>query len=104
MEVNVKAFMPLIMDASQSKNYAFQALQAAKDKRESDYSVDINKSKEFLIDAHKKQTEILNIDAAGSNTDINIFLIHAMDHVSNAQVMHDLIKELAEIHLSKNNN
>lgn len=102
MEVNIKAFMPLIMDASQSKNYAFQALKSAKENKETVYMEDINKSKEFLINAHEKQTKLLNIDATGSETEINIFLIHAMDHVSNAQVIHDLIKELAEIHLTKN--
>src|SRR5699024_7052469 len=100
MEDNIKAFMPLIMDASQSKNYAFQALECAKNTEE-EYNHKINKSKEFLISAHKKQTQLLSIDAAGSEIDINVFLIHAMDHVSNAQVVHDLIKELAEIHLTK---
>lgn len=97
---DIKIFMPLIMDASQSKDFAFKALESAKNNDGEEYKFKINKSKEFLVDAHKKQTKLLNLDASGYKTDINVFLIHAMDHVSNAQMIHDLIKELAFIHLN----
>ncbi len=101
MDVDITSFMPLITEASQSKNYAFEALSRSKNKDHEGYIEKINQSKECLINAHKKQTEILSLNARENETPITVYLIHAMDHVSNAQMVYDLAKELAEIHLNK---
>ncbi|MFC3387491.1 PTS lactose/cellobiose transporter subunit IIA [Salinicoccus sesuvii] len=93
--------MPLIMDASQSRTLAYEALQNAKSGDREAYNEKMSLSRKYLIDAHKKQTSILNIDAAGSPTEMDVFLVHAMDHVTNAQLIHDIVKELAELHMNK---
>lgn len=91
-------FMPLITNASQSKNHSYQALEAAKANDEDDFREQIEKARIFLMEAHRKQTDLLNLNARENKTDMSIYLIHAMDHVTNAQLVYDLIKEMAELY------
>ena len=102
MDMDLNAFMPLITEASQSKNYAYEALACAKKQDQAGFTENITQSRNFLMRAHNKQTELLNLNAREEETPVTVFVIHAMDHVSNAQLMYDLIKELAEIHLNQN--
>lgn len=94
MAFDPEQFMPLITNASQSKNHSFQALEAAKINDEENFCEQIEKARTFLMEAHRKQTDLLNLNARENSTDINIYLIHAMDHVTNAQLFYDLIKEM----------
>ncbi|WP_206933764.1 PTS lactose/cellobiose transporter subunit IIA [Halobacillus kuroshimensis] len=93
--------MPLITESAQAKNHAFEALKFAKIKDEEGYERKLKEARSFLIGAHKRQTDLLSLNAREEETPITIYLIHAMDHVSNAQMVFDLVQELADIHLNK---
>ncbi|MFB5661281.1 PTS lactose/cellobiose transporter subunit IIA [Alteribacillus sp. HJP-4] len=99
--MDISGFMPLITESAQVKNYAFEALACAKNNDVEGYKEKINKSRDFLIKAHEEQTNVLTLNARDEEVPVTVYLIHAMDHVSNAQMMYDLTKELAEIHLYK---
>ncbi|MCP3030242.1 PTS lactose/cellobiose transporter subunit IIA [Halobacillus sp. A1] len=101
MDVDITAFMPLITESAQSKNNAFEALTCAKDGDREGYHEKMSLSKEFLLNAHKEQTNILSLNARTEEIPITVYLIHAMDHVSNAQMVHDLVKEVANLYLNK---
>ncbi|WP_093339037.1 PTS lactose/cellobiose transporter subunit IIA [Salibacterium halotolerans] len=94
-------FMPLITESAQSKSCAFQALTYAKNDDESGYHEHLKNAQQHLINAHKNQTDILSLNARETATEVDVYLVHAMDHVSNAQMIYDLIQELADIHLKK---
>lgn len=100
-EVDITAFMPLITKSSEAKNSCFEALQFAKVQDAEGFKKQIGEARELLIQAHRKQTELLSINTRSEETPITIYLIHAMDHVSNAQMVYDLVRELAEIHLKE---
>lgn len=99
MDVDITAFMPLITESAQAKKHAFEALGYAKEGDRKGYNEKMSLSKEFLITAHKEQTNILSLNARTEEVPITVYLVHAMDHVSNAQMVHDLVKELADLHL-----
>ncbi|PPA69196.1 PTS lactose/cellobiose transporter subunit IIA [Jeotgalibacillus proteolyticus] len=101
MEVDIARFMPLITESAQVKNCAYEALSCAKNNDQEGYNEKIVEAKNFLIKAHREQTSLLSLNARTEEVPIDIFLIHAMDHVSNAQMVFELTKELAEIHLYK---
>ncbi|MCA1021981.1 PTS lactose/cellobiose transporter subunit IIA [Halobacillus litoralis] len=101
MDVDVSVFMPLITDSAQAKNYAFEALTCAKSKDEEGYKRKLKEAQSCLIQAHQKQTDLLTLNAREEETTVTIYLVHAMDHVSNAQMVYDLVQELADIHLNK---
>lgn len=99
MTIDVEVFMPLITEASQAKTLAYQALNRAKEKDVQGYEAELSEAKKHLIAAHKKQTELLQLNSREQQTDINVYVIHAMDHVTNAQMICDMAQELAELHL-----
>lgn len=101
MELDIARFMPLITEAAQVKNYAYEALSCAKNNDHEGYNEKIVEARNFLIKAHREQTSLLSLNARAEEVPIDIYLIHAMDHVSNAQMVYELTKELAEIHLNK---
>ncbi|WP_051302068.1 PTS lactose/cellobiose transporter subunit IIA [Salibacterium aidingense] len=101
MEMDISSFMPLITEAGQSKNCAFEALACAKVLDREGYDAKMKKAQSFLLHAHKKQTEVLNLNAREQETPLTVYLVHAMDHVSNAKMVYDLVQELAEIHLNR---
>ncbi|MFD1064960.1 PTS lactose/cellobiose transporter subunit IIA [Oceanobacillus locisalsi] len=101
MTMDVEMFMPLITEASQAKTLAYQALGQAKEKDIQGYEKGISDAKKHLIAAHKKQTELLQLNRREQQIDINVYIIHAMDHVTNAQMICDMAQELAELHLKK---
>ncbi|MCM3717697.1 PTS lactose/cellobiose transporter subunit IIA [Fictibacillus phosphorivorans] len=100
-DVDITSFMPLITESAQAKKHAFEALNCAKEGDQEGYNEKIALSKEFLLAAHKEQTNVLSLNAREEEVPVTVYLIHAMDHVSNAQMVHDLVKELAELHLNK---
>ncbi|MBR7796093.1 PTS cellobiose transporter subunit IIA [Agaribacter marinus] len=99
MLIDVQVFMPLIMEASQAKTFAYNALEFAKGRDITGYEEAISYAKKHLINAHNKQTELLQLNSREQQADVNVFLIHAMDHVTNAQIICDMAQELAELHL-----
>lgn len=99
MAIDIEVFMPLITEASQAKTLAYRALGLAKEQDIKGYEAGIADAKKHLIAAHKKQTELLQLNSREQQTDINIYVIHAMDHVTNAQMICDMAQELAELHL-----
>jgi len=103
MGMDMEAFMPLITEASQAKTLACEALSFAKKQDAQTYEELVSKSKQHLIAAHKKQTELLRLNSLEQQTEINIYVIHAMDHVANAQMIYRMTQELAELHLKIDN-
>lgn len=103
MRMDMEAFMPLITEASQAKTLAFEALSFAKEKDAQTYEELVSKSKKHLIAAHKKQTQLLSLNSGEQQAEINIYVIHAMDHVANAQMIYQMTQELAELHLKREN-
>ncbi|TDL31177.1 PTS lactose/cellobiose transporter subunit IIA [Jeotgalibacillus sp. S-D1] len=101
MEPDLTRFMPLITESAQVKNCAYEALSCAKKSDVEGYNEKIVEARKFLIKAHRAQTSLLSLNARTENVPIDIYLIHAMDHVSNAQMVFELTKELAELHLNK---
>jgi cellobiose PTS system EIIA component len=95
--------MPLITEASQAKQLALEALNHAKENNHIKYAETLDQSKKHLLQAHKKQTDLLSDQARSEEVDLTIYLVHAMDHVTNAGLILDMVKELSELHMKITN-
>lgn len=102
--MDIHVFMPLITEAAQAKQAAHEALAFAKKHERESYEKKMEQAKQHLLAAHRKQTDLLTKNARESQTPITIYLIHAMDHVTNAGMMCELTEELAELNLKINFN
>ncbi|MDR3241527.1 MAG: PTS lactose/cellobiose transporter subunit IIA [Lactobacillaceae bacterium] len=97
-EKRMEMVMGLIMHGGSIKGYALQAIKAA---REGDFDA----AKNFLQQsadedklAHDSQTEMLTKAAQGEPVPIDIYMVHAQDHVMTGIATRDLAVEMVALY------
>jgi len=84
----------LITNSGAARSYAFEALDEAMSGKY-DEAVDlIQKSKVEISNAHKIQTNLIQNEAAGNKTEVNLLLVHAQDHLMTSILAKDLIEKM----------
>ncbi|MFD9626543.1 PTS lactose/cellobiose transporter subunit IIA [Peribacillus muralis] len=99
MEENLPISFQIILHGGNSRSYSMEALQFAKAGDIEQAKESLQKAKEELTLAHQIQTQLIQREAGGNNTEISLILIHAQDHLMNAITVKDLAEEF--IHLYK---
>lgn len=96
-ELMLSAFS-LISDAGEASAKFLCAMQEAE-------SYDFNKAEtlleegnQSLIQAHKKQTQLLQDETRGKSSDVSLLMIHAQDHLMNAILLKDVTKSFVRLH------
>ena len=89
----------IIGSAGDAKSHAEEAVECAKNGDFDGAEMHMEKANEGLTQAHKAQTDLIFKASNGEEIDINIFLIHAQDHltmatmaIANARQFIDLYK------------
>lgn len=104
MEENEKALIPfqLISIAGNARSLAIKAVQQAKEGSFDEALKLLEESNDELVKSHQFQTDLLVNEARGMINDVNILLVHAMDHLSmaietidNAETSINLYQKLA---------
>lgn len=97
-EDNMQVVMGIIMQAGNAKAAAMQAITAAKagdfDKAD-DFVKQANKD---LVNAHNVQTDMLTKEAQGDHVKVDLYMVHAQDHLMTAITFIDLAKEIVELY------
>ncbi|MBZ6003480.1 PTS lactose/cellobiose transporter subunit IIA [Leuconostoc gelidum subsp. aenigmaticum] len=90
--------MGIIMNAGNAKGLAHEALEAAKlnDFEKADQLM--TESNQALAEAHNVQSDMLTKEAQGDHTEVNLYMIHAQDHLMTAITYQDLVKELITLY------
>ncbi len=94
---NIEVAMEIIMNAGEARSLATEALGAA---REGDFAAAedlLKQSEAAMVKAHNTQTELLSKAAEGEEVEINIYMVHAQDHLMTAMVYKDLAQEIVEL-------
>ncbi|MCD8027559.1 MAG: PTS lactose/cellobiose transporter subunit IIA [Erysipelotrichaceae bacterium] len=58
----------------------------------------IDEANECLNDAHRAQTELLQMEARGENIEISFITVHAQDHLMTTILLKDIIPNLLDIY------
>lgn len=74
----------LISHAGNARSMAIEAISAAKDGDCIKADRLMNSAENELVESHKIQTGLLTKEANGNKNEINVILIHSMDHLSMA--------------------
>ena len=93
--------MNLIVDAGNAKSFAMEAIRQA---REGDFEgarKSLESSAEGLSHAHSQQTDLIQRAAKGEAIEINLFMVHAQDHIMTAALAKDLAAEIVELYKAK---
>lgn len=89
--------MQLIASSGEARSRCLKAIRKA---RQGDFPIAetlLVEVKNFLIQAHKIQTKLIQSEIQGEPFPISLLIIHAQDHLMNAMTMRDLAIEIIEI-------
>ena len=90
--------MNLIVDAGSAKSYAMDAIRMAKEGAFSEANEALEMANSELSKAHHAQTDLIQRAAKGEAIEINLFMVHAQDHIMTAMLAKDLASEIVELH------
>ena len=75
-----------------------ELVEKAKQKEFGECDKLIAEANECLNDAHKSQTELLQMEARGEHIDIGFITVHAQDHLMTTILLKDIINNLLDIY------
>ena len=98
MEKMEEIIMPLIVESGEAKSAAFEAIRKAKEEDMDGAAAQLNEAKEHLLQAHHRQTSLLQQEAAGQSVAVSLLMVHAQDHLMTAMTVKDLAEILIDLY------
>ncbi|MCJ0908382.1 PTS lactose/cellobiose transporter subunit IIA [Mammaliicoccus sciuri] len=95
--INEIAFQ-IILYGGNGRSCAMEAIQCAKERNFEEASDLIKEAEQEINKAHKFQTELLQNEAQGIESELNLLLIHSQDHLMNAITVKDLANEMIDLY------
>ena len=74
------------------------AIEKAKTKQFNECQALIEQANECLNDAHRAQTELLQLEALGESIEIGFITVHAQDHLMTTILLKDIVNNLMDIY------
>ena len=96
-EVSMIGF-EIVAYSGDARSKLLLAVEKAKQKDFTECDKLISEANDCLNDAHKSQTELLQLEARGENVDIGFITVHAQDHLMTTILLKDIINNLLDIY------
>ena len=97
-EKRMQIVMGIIMAGGNAKAHAVEAITAAKKGDFTEAEKKLEEANQAIVDAHNTQTERLTAEARGEHTPIDLYMVHAQDHLMTGITFVDLAKEIVEVY------
>ena len=97
-EKRMQIVMGIIMAGGNAKAHAVEAITAAKKGDFTEAEQKLEEANQAIVDAHNTQTEMLTAEARGEHTPIDLYMVHAQDHLMTGITFVDLAKEIVEVY------
>lgn len=88
--------MSIILHSGNARTKYLQAFEKLREDDFENVQSLIEEAKKALNEAHKTQTNLLQSEASGEDTEISLLLIHAQDHLMTTLAVKDLVLEMIE--------
>lgn len=88
----------LIAHAGTARSMAYEALKAAKQNDFTHAEELLKQADSSILEAHHIQTSLLNKEARGEHTKVDVILVHAQDHLMTAILAKELLAEMVELY------
>ncbi|MDR0300640.1 MAG: PTS lactose/cellobiose transporter subunit IIA [Streptococcaceae bacterium] len=99
-DARMEVVMGIIMHGGNAKGQAFQAIQSAKSGQFHEADAALESAQKELVEIHNIQTDMLTREANGDHTSVDLYMVHAQDHLMNAITFNDLAMEFVELYKS----
>lgn len=93
-----EVIMKLIVASGEAKSAAFEAINAAKKGDEAKTQQLMDVAAERILEAHHRQTALIQAEAAGERTEVTLLMVHAQDHLMTAMLVLDLAREFIDLY------
>ena len=97
-EKRMQIVMGIIMAGGNAKAHAVEAITAAKKGDFTEAEKKLEEANQAIVDAHNTQTEMLTAEARCEHTPIDLYMVHAQDHLMTGITFVDLAKEIVEVY------
>ena len=97
-EKRMQIVMGIIMAGGNAKAHAVEAITAAKKGDFTEAEKKLEEANQAIVDAHNTQTEMMTAEARGEHTPIDLYMVHAQDHLMTGITFVDLAKEIVEVY------
>lgn len=97
-EKRMQIVMGIIMAGGNAKAHAVEAITAAKKGDFTEAEKKLEEANQAIVDAHNTQTEMLTAEARGEHTPIDLYMVHAQDHLMTGITFVYLAKEIVEVY------
>ena len=97
-EKRMQIVMGIIMAGGNAKSHAVEAITAAKKGDFAEAEKKLEEANQAIVDAHNTQTDMLTAEARGEHTPIDLYMVHAQDHLMTGITFVDLAKEIVEVY------
>nr|WP_278680181.1 PTS lactose/cellobiose transporter subunit IIA [Clostridium paraputrificum] len=88
----------LISNSGPARTKAFEALHKAREGKYEEAKILLKESEESSLLAHNAQTELLQAEANGDNSNYSIIMVHAQDHLMTSILAKELIEEMVTMY------
>lgn len=93
-----KVSFEIILYAGNARSKAMEAISNARTGCFDDAMNCLNEAKEELRQVHLVQTKLIQDEASGKTTDLNVLLVHAQDHFAMAMATIDNAEEFISLY------
>ena len=87
-----------ISNSGTARTKAFEALHKAREGKYEEAKMLLKESEESSLLAHNAQTELLQAEANGDNSNYSIIMVHAQDHLMTSILAKELIEEMVTMY------
>lgn len=87
----------IISDAGDASSKFLSALKESEKYNFDESTEFIKKGNEALVNAHQKQTTLLQEETRGVSTEITLLMVHAQDHLMNAMLLKDVVESFEKV-------
>lgn len=88
----------LISNSGTARTKAFEALHKAREGKYEEAKMLLKESEESSLLAHNAQTELLQAEANGDNSNYSIIMVYAQDHLMTSILAKELIEEMVTMY------
>ncbi len=98
MEKSMEKCMEIIASAGEGKSLAMAAIQKARAGEYEAAQENLIKADEVITTAHQHHSQLLFDEADGKEVNLSLFMVHAADHLTGADVVKELAEELIYVY------
>ena len=83
--------------AGDARSKYVEALNYANDGNFEEAERLIDEAAELITEAHKVQTSMIQMEAAGNKVEVSFLMVHAQDHLMTVMLLRDIVKNFVNL-------